>query len=277
MNAMGASVEIRMETSPVPPVKGIASELREALINLILNATDAMPAGGVLIFRLYAEDNRRIILDVEDTGTGMDEATIARCREPFFTTKGAHGSGMGLAMVSGIVERYSGNMEIKSKKGAGTTIRLSFPVPDSHPANSDVEHRGKFKPSTPLQVLVVDDELRSRELIVGLLQNMGHNPVAVGDGSSALDAIRRDHYDIVITDHAMPKMDGEEFVRNALSIKADLPIVMLTGFGDMFLEKGIIPAGIKKILSKPVTLDELNRAISEAMLMKSGNNDFATK
>src|SRR5437660_10269230 len=153
----GIVVQMRAELTPgLPETMGIENEIREALVNLIFNAVDAMPEGGTITVRTV-QSGPFVHLEVSDTGTGMDEDTRRRCLEPFFTTKGERGTGLGLAMVYGMAQRYNAEIEIDSKPKEGTTLRLIFPV--SAPAMTSAAHQSAVSISARgLRILVVDDD-----------------------------------------------------------------------------------------------------------------------
>ncbi len=267
MNAKGVTIEVGTECEDVPLIKGSTSEFREVLINLIFNAVDAMPDGGTITLRLKSKNGTGVLLEVSDTGIGMDETTSQRCIEPFFTTKGVQGSGLGLAMVYGVVERHGGALKIESKRGVGTTIQMRFPVPV---ATEDVDVVPAEKPErlSSLHVLVVDDEECSLNLIARLLGRDGHNVQKAGAGQEGLDFLRQGTFDLVFTDRAMPRMSGDEFAQEAQKIRSGIPVIMLTGFGDIMNDSAELPDGVSKVMSKPVTTDDLRYVMAKVMKQK---------
>jgi signal transduction histidine kinase len=221
-------VVIKMVTglaSDLPPIIGVESEIREALINLIFNSVDAMPEGGTLTIQTKVIEAdpalldsfalRHVRVEVSDTGIGMDEATRRRCLEPFFTTKGERGTGLGLAMVYGIIQRHSAEIEIESVVGKGTTIRLSFPLsaepiiaPD-HPAPARTI-------LSRMRILIVDDDPLLTQSLRDTLKIDGHLVVAAGGGQAGLDAFhdarkRSEPFAVVITDLGMPYARHQRF------------------------------------------------------------------
>ena len=269
----GITIEVRVDLAPdVPKLAGIESEIREALTNLILNAVDAMPDGGKIIVRTRAlpPENgdarpRQVVVEVSDTGTGMDEETRKRCLEPFFSTKGKRGTGLGLAMVYGVVERHEGNIEIQSEPGKGTTFRLVFPV-RAKLCENNVE-KEKAVAIEPLQILCIDDEPLLRELIKQILENDGHEVEVSDSGQSGLDEFRlaRERgrpFDVVITDLGMPYIDGRQVAKTVKNESPSTPVVMLTGWGAIMKEDGNIPTQIDGIISKPPRSRELREMLS---------------
>jgi signal transduction histidine kinase len=264
MNAKGAGVEVVTEFEPIPPINGDASELREALTNLIFNAVDAMPEGGALTLRLKPNGEGSVVLEVCDTGVGMDDEVLRRCAEPSFTTKGEHGTGLGLPMVLGIVARHGGNMKVDSTPAEGTTIRMWFPVPA---APNVVTGAGRAEPALlrPLRVLVVDDEAQSRTLVARFLKTDGHEVTAAEGGRKALALFGQGEFDLVITDRAMPLMSGDEVAVRIRDAAPATPVIMLTGFGDIMMDKGEVPPGVTRVMPKPVTRKELGRVIADVL------------
>ncbi len=257
----GSEVPIEVETdfAMIPPISADASELRDALMNLIFNAVDAMPQGGKITLRTsYA--GGRIVLQVRDTGVGMPEEVRLRCLEPFFTTKGEAGTGLGLAMVYGIIERHGGTLEIESAPGRGTTFTISF-----GPAVDAEDHiiAESPKPVSPLRVLVADDQRELCEVMTSYLASDCHAVTSVTDGRAALEAMRGANFDLLITDQLMPGMSGKQL---AAAVKQDSPetrVILLTGVAEN--ENPSSNGAINRVLAKPVSLIDLRHAIVEVM------------
>lgn len=270
----GRSVQIEQELTPqLPPLIGDPSELREGLINLVFNAVDALTLGGTITFvtRLIevsdAEPNgdsaRRIQVEIKDTGCGMDEKTRQRCLEPFFSTKTLRGgTGLGLAMVYGMVQRHQGAIEIDSAPGHGTAIRLTFPprqavrpVVTDRPPQTD---RGRS-----LHILCVDDDKPVRQLLADCLPHFHHRVITAADGEEGIAMFRtaesqNNPVDVVITDLGMPKMDGRQLAR---TLKADFPktpIIMMTGWAKILKEDGNGVPEVDAVVAKPPKMKELN-------------------
>ena len=260
----GATVRLRTELCHNPPLLlADAAELREMLTNLIFNAVDALPRGGEIILRTR-QAGGDLVLEVADTGTGMDEDTRRRCLEPFFTTKGQKGTGLGLAMVYGTMQRHGGRIELQSAPNEGTTFSFYLPVvakvPEAvAPPTTDVHHS--------LSILTVDDQPVLCEILVEHLTEDWHTVEMAADGREALEMIRAkaDHpYDLVITDKAMPHMNGEQL---AAAIKAMSPgtrVILLTGYG-VSADGATLPANIDMIVDKPVTRQALREAVARVM------------
>jgi PAS domain S-box-containing protein len=260
--ALGAGITIQIETdiADIPPVRGHASELRDALTNLMLNAADALQSGGTIALRARATANQ-VILEVSDTGVGMSDEVLRRCMEPFFTTKGERGTGLGLGMVHAVALRHNGTLEIESVLGVGTTMRLVLPM---RAGGETVTPPQPAEPRAggPLRVLVVDDEPLIRQVVSGFLRIDRHNVEAVGSGREALALLRTETFDLVITDRAMPDMGGDELATAVKRDAPNMPIIMLTGFGELMDVAGYRPAGVDLVVGKPVTLAGMRAAVA---------------
>ena len=258
--AIGATIEVRTDFAETPNVLASAPELRESLTNLIFNAVDAMPSGGTITVSTRA-DGPNVRINVTDTGTGMTEEDTARCLEPFFSTKGDQGTGLGLAVVYGIIHRHGGTIEIASEIGRGTTFSLVLPATDQMVTTSGDDEQAAV--NRMLSILVVDDQDIICELIAAHLSADGHEPVTVSDSTEALARFEAGNFDLVITDQSMPGMSGEQLAKKIKERKPGAHVIMLTGFGDDLLTDGKAPEGVGRVLSKPVSSEELRRAIFE--------------
>ena len=257
----GAPIDVHREGDAIPPIAGSAAELRDALTNLIFNAIDAMPQGGGITLRTRAAGDR-VIVEVIDHGIGMTEEVRRRCFEPFFTTKGDHGSGLGLSMVYGIIQRHDGAIQIESSPGRGARVTLSFPADRSGLRALPAE---PAQPSRSLKILVVDDQSVLTELLAEMLTRDWHQVTVASDGCEALEKFGFGDFDVVITDKAMPTMNGDQL---AAAVKARAPetrVIMLTGFGDLTHGDEGVSEFIDHILTKPATNAELRAAIASVM------------
>jgi signal transduction histidine kinase/CheY-like chemotaxis protein len=261
--ARGITVEVVTDFKTYPIVAGDESALREVLTNLLFNAVDAMPRGGRVSLET-ATENDRAVLRVADNGTGMTEAVRRRCLEPFFSTKGEHGTGLGLSMVYGIVERHRGQLEIESAAGKGTTFVIRLPLAQEI-ALTAPSTPAETKSSSALKVLVVDDEARSREVLMAYLQTDNHSVATASSGREALEKFRLRQFDLVVMDRAMPEMNGEQTARFIKQVNQNIPVILLTGFSGQLGEDGAKPAAVDIVLNKPITLDALRRTISKVV------------
>jgi len=248
----------------LPAILGVESELREMLINLLFNAVEAMPDGGCLILRTRATPTA-VVVEVSDTGLGMDETTRQRCLEPFYTTKEARGTGLGLAIVYGVSERHAAQLSIESVLGQGTTVRLLFPIALSQQAVS-VQPAEVAESTWPLRILVVDDEPLVCKLLQDVLQDEGHTVTVAAGGRVGLEVLRgarerQEPFDVVLTDLGMPEMDGNEVARGVKREAPDTSVIMLTGWGQMMQQEEALPPHVDFLLSKPPGLQDLELAL----------------
>ncbi len=262
--SQGVEIHVKEALSEVPDIHGNESALREALTNLIFNAVDALPKGGSIAFKSEVEENR-VILTVSDNGVGMSEEVARHCFEPFFSTKGRGGTGLGLSMVYGVLKRHEGAIEVKSEPGKGTTFTLRFPIRKKEAHTEAVS--GAVPPAAriarQLHVLVVDDESSIREVLTSYLAADGHTSETAADGREGLELFKKKSFDLVMTDRAMPEMNGDRMVEKIRQISPKVPVIMVTGFGELMKVKGEHPRGVDVILSKPLTLSVCRDAIAK--------------
>lgn len=258
--ARGLTIQIKRELTDVPAVYGNPTELREALTNLIFNAVDALPAGGTITLTTARTDGH-VLLRIQDTGIGMTAEVLQRCLEPFYSTKGERGTGLGLAMVYGIIQRHEGSIDIDSQPGHGTTFAIRLPV--GAEATADSPAAPPPAPAQRLRVLVVDDEPQIRTVTAEYLRGDGHAVVTASNRTEALEHVRLAPFDLAVIDRAMPGGSGDELAREIQAVAPSTRVLMLTGFGTIMNVTEEIPAGVDLVLSKPVTVDQLRRAVAE--------------
>lgn len=259
-------VEIKTELAELRPVSGDPAELREMLTNLIFNAVDAMPEGGVITISTEMRGDL-VALGVADTGTGMDEETRRRCLEPFFTTKGDRGTGLGLSAVYGIIERHRGVIDIESEEGHGCKFCITMPAVEV-PETIDGAHdeAAASNSGRTLNILVVDDQPIIRDIVQEQLTEDGHHVDTASDGADALEKFRAaGNYDLLITDQSMPGMSGEELAQQIKNFCPTSPVILLTGFGGGSADDDC-PPGIDLVLGKPATMVELRRAVVQVTM-----------
>ena len=274
----GISIEVQAKLQPdLPRLPSDPSDLREALINLIFNAVDALPQGGIITLATRLENcaasaesnvpRQRLLIEVRDNGIGMDEKTRQRCLEPFFSTKAQRGgTGLGLAMVYGMMQRHEGNIEIESAPGSGTCVRLTFPVrPDAVQAEPET-----FAPrpaqNRSLRILCIDDEPQVRLLLGDCLTNLGHRVTTASSGKQGVEmftaALNSDQaYETVITDLGMPGVDGHQVARSIKAASPHTPVVMLTGWGSAMKENGEAAPEVNAVVGKPARVSDLNNLL----------------
>lgn len=249
----------------LPPAKADPNQLEMALLNLSVNARDAMPHGGTIRISASAdyvtEDHHSrlapgpyVRLSVTDTGTGMDEDTLARAVEPFFSTKGVgKGTGLGLSMVHGLAAQLGGALTIRSKLGSGTSIELWLPVSRDAPRRVSMPLDQPFANRTTGKALVVDDEPLVRMSTGDMLSDLGYAIVEAGTGEEAVSILAQNEpFDIVVTDHLMPGMTGTELARHIRSSQPGTPVLIVSGYAHV---EGI-DADLPR-LTKPFRKDEL--------------------
>ncbi|MGQ0834708.1 MAG: ATP-binding protein [Gammaproteobacteria bacterium] len=269
----GSMIELQAELAEnVPEFMGADAEIRDALTNLIFNAVDAMPAGGTLTVRTRVSDRdpggrRCVDVEVTDSGVGMDEETRRRCLEPFFTTKGERGTGLGLAMVYGMVQRHSAELEIESRLGQGTTVRLSFPAPKAA-LDGKVSAAASSVPSQRLRILLVDDDPLLSECLRVTLEADGHLIESADGGQAGIDAFLAAHrsgrpFAVVVTDLGMPYVDGRKVASAVNAVSPSTPVILLTGWGQRMVAENDLPAHVSRVLSKPPKMPELRAALAE--------------
>jgi CheY-like chemotaxis protein len=254
-------VEVATSLGANATISGNGGEVREMLTNLIFNAVDAMPQGGVVTLATRVVGDR-VELTVADDGIGMTEEVRRRCLEPYFTTKGLRGLGLGLAMVYGTVERHEGTMKIDSAPGQGTRFTFSFPADGTEPA---AEVSGAESAHPPLRILVVDDQIVQAELLAHALEREWHSVTVASNGREALELFDRREFDLVITDKVMPEMNGDQLAVAIKSREPDTRVIMLTGFGSVDESEEHMEEFIDRVLVKPVAFAEWRRVIAGVM------------
>jgi len=276
--SVGPTIEITTEFEPgLAPTRVDPNQLELALLNLSVNARDAMPNGGHLNIAARAErvaagqmpglePGDYIFIEITDTGCGMDEATLRRAAEPFFTTKDrGRGTGLGLSMVDGLVGQSGGAMRIGSRPGFGTKVELWLPA--SPAAQADREHPAASSnagEARSLQVLVVDDDPIVRASTVAMIEDLGHRALEAASAVEALEVLRSaPQVDAVITDYAMPGVTGTALAANLGRIRPGLPVIIATGYADMLPQASTLPR-----LDKPYRQKEL-AALLETLLERN--------
>lgn len=257
----GLFYAVEMEAEEHLYVSGNASELREVFVNLIVNAVDAMPFGGQILISSRSSDDR-VQLCFADSGTGMTEEVRKRIFEPFYTTKGALGTGLGLAVSYGIIERHAGHINVESKLGLGTTFEIDLPAATFAPAPVG---ETLVRQETPtLKVLVIDDEDFVRETLADMLIALGHEVTLANGGFEAMEKLEADHFELVFTDLSMPGMDGWEVAREIRRrVGAEISIVLVTGYG----KATALPPGeqdlVNGVIGKPFDFDQVSETIAK--------------
>jgi PAS domain S-box-containing protein len=277
--------QIRLDVSlaeDLPPARADANQIEMALLNLVVNARDAMPDGGTL--RVEVDSNRLtsdhlsglaegdyVCLTVSDTGHGMDEATLARAVEPFFSTKGVgRGTGLGLSMVHGLAQQLGGALDLKSRPGVGTRIRLCLPVCQEAFLASGPQEEASLGQRLSGRVLLVDDEALVRAATADMLVDLGYEVSEVENAAAALERLEANpDFDLVITDHMMPGQSGADLARTVKARRPSLSVLIVSGYADV---EGIAPDLPR--LVKPFNRRELTEALRR--LTESGRGPLNT-
>lgn len=264
---------IRIETR-LEAKNGILADsvqLREAIANLILNSCDAMPEGGIIRIST-ADDGSYVVTRVEDNGRGMSEETFRRCREPFFTTKGDNHVGAGLGLADAVVRQLGGSIRIQSKEEEGTAVRIQVPaemaVSQFEDGASELAVLSATEiPESPvdggcgMRILLVDDDESIITIFSQLLESEGHTVIAVDNGREAIEKVSHAPFDLVITDLAMPAMNGEELSVELKRLHPELPVILTTGVGEGNELLGSIEEMVDYMLPKPINRRRLREAI----------------
>src|SRR6185369_3203282 len=254
----GLEYEVILETETGHFTYGSASELREVFVNVIVNAVDAMPRGGKLRITCHRK-NGRLELHFRDNGMGMADDVQQKIFEPFFSTKGAHGTGLGLSVSYSIIERHSGSIRVVSEPGAGTDFTIELPAVAAGSSSDDASRASGE--ASGLRILVVDDEAPVRETLAEMLMEVDHKVELAGSGPEAVEKMRKGVFDVVFTDLAMPEMDGWETARLIRAGWPNVRIVLVTGYGPAtpppLGEENIVDA----IIGKPFDFEQVGSAL----------------
>ncbi len=265
--AEGRPIHLAVEAPEAAVVHGSPERLREALTNLVFNAIDALPHGGAIRLAAHRTD-RHVTVTVADTGVGMTPEVQAHIFEPFFSTKGEHGTGLGLAMVYAVVEQHGGEITVDSAPGRGTTIRLVFPA-----AMADAAAPAPTAPEAslaPLRVLVVDDEPALRALTAAMLTPLGHHVTEAASAEEALVHLQRERFDVVLADVGMGAgMNGWELTARIHHDFPGVPVILATGWGAAIDPEAARAQGVAAVLPKPYRLTDLMQALAVARPSRS--------
>jgi PAS domain S-box-containing protein len=258
-------ITYRIETHLERPetVLGNPSELRRVMSNLLINAIDAMPQGGVLTFESQQRGSESII-SVRDSGIGIPPEIQQRIFEPFFTTKKS--SGLGLTVSANIVKRHNGSLRVESEPGLGTCITLRFPVyrPDAV-AEAPESYALALQNVEPLSVLLIDDEPHVRAVLARVLERQGHRVRAVSSGRDGLALLLQTRFDLLICDLGMPELPGSIVMQRARALDPHMPIILATGWGDTVTPEQLKQMCASALLPKPFGQEDVRRAVAAAI------------
>lgn len=256
----GIIVDMKTDLDENLYIEGNISDIRNLTTNLIFNAVDAMPDGG-LITITAEEYNQLAFIRISDTGTGMTEDTIEKIFDPFYTTKGLRGTGLGLSEVFGAITRHKGKIEVKSTVGRGSTFIITLPLSKMQKTNEETKSAGITKCA---KILIIDDEDYILEILSEMLVSLGHQVSTYKSGKQALSAFSRDIFDIIITDMGMPDITGEDIAVQVREIDPGIQIVLMSGW-DINLEEKNLHKIVNFTFGKPFVLDEIKKVIKNAL------------
>jgi PAS domain S-box-containing protein len=264
-------IEVRMDCEPVPPILGNATELREVFTNLILNAVDAMPQGGEV--RLGCSRQGGLVrVEVEDNGVGMTEEIRRHLFDPFYTTKGQSGTGLGMSVAYGIITRHDGTVDVETTLGSGTRFVLEFPAGENERQDEAEEVAVAPTAARPGRILVIDDEQPIAQLLEDVLRGEGHLVEIAMTGAEGLDLATESEYDLVLTDLGMPDMSGWEVASRIRARSPGIPVVLVTGWGTTLTQAEINRSGVAAVVHKPFEITELvettHRVLEQAALLR---------
>ena len=263
--ADGITVNMAAELQDVSPIGGDESELREVLTNLIFNAVDALAEDGTITLRTRP-DGEHVILEVSDTGAGMTEEVRQHCLEPFFSTKGERGTGLGLSMVYGIIQRHQGTVDLESEPGKGTTFRIRLPVQGERTPMRYQQEGTDI--GTKLHVLVVDDDALVCRVTTEYLISIGYTVETALSGNEALEKFRAGRFDLVVTDQGMPRMSGDQLASAVKRVAPNTPVILLTGAGKTVESAAEDSKAVDFIVSKPLSMAALRRVLAKVKALE---------
>ncbi|NQU68612.1 MAG: response regulator [Candidatus Marinimicrobia bacterium] len=257
----GILIQIVEKIDPDLYIKGNKNDLQNAVTNIIFNAVDAMPDGGVLFIKVFLVDDK-VTLSFVDTGIGMTEETKERIFDPFYSTKGVKGNGLGMSEVYGIVNRAQGNVSVKSEQGKGSLILMDFPQTlDTFQEKENAEpiQEGVYK------ILIVDDEQYVLDVIEDLLTDLGHEVHGFTSASKALMALNNSKFDLVITDLGMQEMTGKEVAEKVKKISSQIPVVLLSGWHVDLQKDPELRNLVDFSITKPFQIEVIQQTINKAV------------
>jgi signal transduction histidine kinase/CheY-like chemotaxis protein len=274
--ADGRPISLSVDIAQEPIIQGSASAIREAVINLLFNAVDALPDGGTINIRLMATQSHAV-LDVRDSGVGMSSDVQARVFEPFFTTKGEQGTGLGLAQVFGILQQHRGIAEIDSAPARGTTVRLTFPLPTTLPQDVNEPRAEMIWQPRRVRLLVVDDEPAMVNAIARMLRPTGHAVRTAASGEEALEYLAEERFDVIISDLGMGAgMNGWQLAATVRDNWPQVRFILATGWGASISAEEASSHHVAAVLSKPYRLSDLQRVLqSDEAQMRTADKQAA--
>jgi PAS domain S-box-containing protein len=267
--AGGITISIEKELSPLPLMGGSASELREVFVNLINNAIDALPRGGIIRLKTHAEGGQ-VVGIVEDTGVGVPKNVQDKILDPFFTTKGVQAMGLGLSVSYGIIKSHHGTISLESAETRGTTFCLKFPIYTR--ALREEKQEGPLSEKTKkASILVVEDEDEVGELLKDILTDGGHEVEFTADGQKGLELFRKKRFDLVFTDLGMPGMSGWQVAEKIKQLSSDTPVALITGWEVKQKKQELKNNGVDVLLKKPFRVEEILGLVQECLAARDNH------
>jgi PAS domain S-box-containing protein len=257
----GYTIEFTTEVEDAPALLINGPDFKEMLTNLIFNAVDAMPAGGHIHLSIKQEEDR-VLLAVQDNGKGLSKKEASHIFDSYFTTKGRGHAGLGLSIAKRFVERYGGSIMAESVKGAGSTFKIEFPLLTTSDPGKLLQTKTNTQP-LHLQILLIDDEPLVRTLLREVLERVGHTVTEASNGQEGVRCFRENNFDLVITDHGMPVMNGLDTAFRIKKQKTATPVILITGWQtetDATFQK---PSSIDEFITKPFDLEELIKLVEK--------------
>ena len=257
--AKGQDIHLTVQTGDAQYISGDKEAIFNMMTQLIFNAIESLPSSGGYISVIAENRGKHFHIEIHDSGKGMSQEARNSCFAPFYTTK-QNSVGLGMTGVKATIDDHDGTIDIKSNQPRGTIIMIDLPI------------RSEVMPSQPdmpspeelimkLNILLADDDHSTRRILKRFLERDGHTVAAVENGKQAIDRIKREHFELILSDQAMPEMNGTELAESLSKTDPNIPFILLTGFGDLMNVDEAPPTGVDYVLSKPVTMDELKSAI----------------
>jgi len=262
----GIRIDIQFHPGTIPPVNGISAELTEVMVNVLTNAIDAMPSGGTLSIKTalgQTGNGKTVEIEVSDTGVGMSSEVKSRVFDPFFSTKGPKGTGLGMSVAYGIMARHQGSIRFETELGRGTTCFLSLPV--AKQSEKIMRLRTPAMEKEKIKILVIDDEDVIRDFLAEMFVSAGYEADAAATGLEGIALFEKNHYDLVFSDLGLPEMSGWDIAKAIRSRRPEVPIILLSGWGIQLDDVRIQECGIDLVLSKPCQMEELLSAVEDAL------------
>ena len=260
----GQTIQVKRHTADIPPALGNYAELREVLTNLVINACETISGDGSIKIATH-RSSEFVHISVSDTGMGMSPEVKSRAFEPFFSTKGSRGTGLGLSVALSIISRHNGKIAVESAEGVGTSVRISLPIALSVTQLDEPVTLGAQEPSRAAHILVIEDDPLLRETIANILYLGGHRVTLAGDGEEGISLFKKGDYSMVFTDLGMPGMTGWQVVEAIKGHRPNAHVVMVTGWGVAIDQSEIERYGVDGLLPKPFETETMLNLVSQLM------------